>query len=226
MTDSFFVSRIAGSRYRLLSILLFFFCLQNLFGCYVNRASESDLVKGDFEGRTQMNQRRSSPELTKNDVPFASGANTAKCGYSKRERALLDTKEGKICEAVSPYTADLKDNPFPLEITYVEIDLNYDGTVEIVAWESSWAGSSGGLLVGLSKSEDTFVRLFEITMTWSPILILESSNNGWRDIAFFQNGGGLKSGFITLTHNGKQYVEFSELSQVAPIGQILIEKSW
>lgn len=151
---------------------------------------------------------------------------TVKCGYHKQVRELLAQRERQICEAVSPYDDNSADNPFPLEVTFGEVDLNDDGKAEIVAWESSWAGTSGGALWILGHNAMGFQRLFETTMTWSPIIVLESSANEWKDIAYYQTGGGLTSGFKRVGHNGSGYRERSGIEDVAPKGKMLIGAKW
>lgn len=151
---------------------------------------------------------------------------TVKCGYGKTTRELLAPVERQLCEAVSPFNDDLADSPFPLEVEFGEVDLNDDGRAEFVVWESSWAGTSGGSLWILVHNAKGFQRVFETTMTWSPIIVLESSANSWKDIAFYQTGGGLTSGFKRVGHNGSEYRERSGIEDVAPKGNVLIGAKW
>lgn len=151
---------------------------------------------------------------------------TVKCGYGKTTRELLVPVERQLCEAVSPFNDDLADSPFPLEVEFGEVDLNDDGRAEFVVWESSWAGTSGGSLWILVHNAKGFQRVFETTMTWSPIIVLESSANGWKDIAYCQTGGGLTSGFKRVGHNGSEYRERSGIEDVAPKGNVLIVAKW
>ncbi len=162
---------------------------------------------------------------TNNSVQGFKGR-TVKCGYSKQTRELLAPVERQLCEAVSPFDDKLADSPFPLEVIFGEVDLNDDGKDEFVAWESSWAGTSGGALWILSHNAMGFRRLFETSMTWSPIIVLESSANGWKDIAFYQTGGGLTSGFKRVGHNRSEYRERSGIDDDAAKGNVLIGAKW
>ena len=162
---------------------------------------------------------------TDNSVQGIKGR-TVKCGYNKQERELLAPLERQLCEAVSPFDDDLAVRPFPLEVVFGEVDLNDDGKADFVVWESSWAGTSGGALWILVHNAKGFQRLFETTMTWSPIIVLESSANGWKDIAYYQTGGGLTSGFKRVGHNGSEYRKRSGIDDVAPKGKLLIGSNW
>lgn len=185
-------------------------------------------TKGQFllaanYGPTELEAERFSckQSVKENSVNGVKGT-TVKCGYRRQARDLLPQWERRLCEAVSPYDNDMADSPFPLEITYGEVDLNHDGKAEIVVWESSWAGTSGGALWILSQDAEGFQKLFETTMTWSPIVVLESSTNGWKDIAHYQTGGGLTSGFKRISHNGTEYGLRPGIDDNTPKGQVLI----
>ena len=165
-------------------------------------------------------------------VSESKNANTnsakVKCSepQSKLDRAL--------CKAIIP--PEYREDAFTFdafEATYVEEDLNNDGKAETIAWESSWAGTSGGMLWLLSKKRNRFNKLFETDTTWTPIYLLKSKHNGWFDFAFLFSGGGVTPDFITVSHNARSYeisgdityrLESGDLKE--PEGRILIGKAW
>jgi len=114
------------------------------------------------------------------------------------------------------------------EITYSRIDLDGDGMKEVIAWESGWAGTSGGSLWVLSEKRNEYKQIFQTDTTWSPIILLPSSHHGWKDFAFLQTGGGLETHYISVFHNGRSYTTLDgpELTEIPPDGEILIPKNW
>jgi hypothetical protein len=67
--------------------------------------------------------------------------------------------------------------------------------------------------------------LWSIEQAWTPILVLKSKNNGWRDIAFQFGGGGIDWQYSVLQHNSKSY-EVSKTQKKQPKGKLLIDKDW
>lgn len=135
-------------------------------------------------------------------------------------------EDRRLCRTItSPeyYESVLAGEKF--ELTTVQLDLNGDGRKELVVWESSWAGSSGGGLSVFSKTGTKLKRLIEADMTWSPILLLKTKHHGWFDIAYFQTGGGLDERFIVFQHNGKRYTVSKSLIK-QPKGAVLIGRDW
>jgi hypothetical protein len=68
----------------------------------------------------------------------------------------------RLCRTVTPpeyYESVLMGEK--LSLTTVWLDLNRDGRKELIIWESSWAGSSGGGLWIFSKSGTRLKRLIE-----------------------------------------------------------------
>jgi hypothetical protein len=130
----------------------------------------------------------------------------------------------RLCEFVG-YRDD-EETIDEFELTISEIDLNGDSVKEVVAWESSWAGTSGAMLWILAIDRGHYRKLFESEMTWSPILVLPSKHHGWRDITYLVTGGGAKTVFVTITHNGRSYADGARVNRKQPLGQVLIEKKW
>jgi hypothetical protein len=122
-----------------------------------------------------------------------SGPKTIECPSASRQDDRV------VCHAIEPSASAEK-----FTLATVHVDLNGDGNKELVAWESSWAGSSGGGLWIFSRSGRRPKQLTAAEMTWSPIILLRSKHHGWSDIAYYQTGGGLDDMFLILRHNGKR----------------------
>ncbi len=143
-----------------------------------------------------------------------------------------ETAEAKaVCEGTGVASDDVNPN-FPFEVTYVRADLNGDKRDEYLVWESSWAGTSGGMLWILQPTTHGFKKLFEIEMTWTPIFVLKSKHHGWNDIVYLLTGGGVTPEFVTVQHNGKLYGTGGGKSYRRkdgvdlPDGELVMGKEW
>lgn len=188
----------------------------------------------------------SSMESTKSPEPTTTpivGINSnAESNEDTRQDALSDNATSKsiklrckdakekedrlLCDTLIPL--DLREDAVitdSFEITYCEIDLNGDGATELIVWESSWAGTSGGGLWVLGKRRNGYRKIFETEMTWTPIILLPSTHNGWKDFAYQIAGGGVKPFFTTVSNRGKSYKNM-ESAPEQPDGEILIRKQW
>ncbi len=151
-----------------------------------------------------------------------------KCAESR------DADDKNICDVIIPpaYREDTVSMD-GFEVTVKEVDLKGDKKNEKIVWESSWAGTSGGELWVLEHFKGNYRKLFETEMTWTPIIILNTSHNGWRDFAYLLTGGGVDPEFITVRNDGKSYKagggksykrKDGQLDQ--PAGEVLIGKDW
>ena len=145
--------------------------------------SKTKVTESDLSATT--NRGVTSNELP---APTSSVRSTAQevsvtCDDKVNRRAKL------ICDLLKSNDHDAQTESLPpLEVIYRNIDLNADGKNEIVAWESSWSGTSGGMLWFLEESDAGMRIVSEIEMTWTPIILLTSENNKWRDIAYLSTG--------------------------------------
>lgn len=146
-----------------------------------------------------------------------------------------ESDEIKLCNAVLP-----KDDFYRIdsvswetfEISHTSADLNNDGRKEVIAWQSSFAGTSGGSLWVFEKKGERFHQLYENDSTWTPIVKLPVKNGKWHSIAYLQAGGGVKTEFIGVgmtkgkyTTVGQKPVELNDESGM-PKGEVLIGKAW
>lgn len=179
------------------------------------------------EGKS-LEQRQAPPPIVVTDrdgmqIPSVSGA------VSGGKVSCRDAKvkvEVQLCAAVIPdkYKED-EVSMDAFEITFRELELNDESPGEIVAWESSWAGTSGGGLWLLRRSENGYEKLFETDSSWPPVIALNTRSGDWRDIGFFVRGGGVEPHFSQVRFDGKSYRAERFPSGEEPEGEILIPDS-
>ena len=135
-------------------------------------------------------------------------------------------EDRRICRTLVP--RDYYDD-YPswqaFQLIVVKLDLNGDGRSEIIAWESSWAGTSGSGLWILSAKRTIYKKLFVGDSVWSPILSIKRAKSTWLDIAYFQAGGGLDEVFYLLRHRQGRYRVF-RTQATPPKGRVLVGKDW
>ncbi|HVH86191.1 MAG TPA: hypothetical protein VM912_05665 [Terriglobales bacterium] len=104
---------------------------------------------------------------------------------------------------------------------YALVDLNGDQRNEAVVWaRDGRACGTGGCDLQVFVHGKSGWRLFSsTTITRPPIMLLASRHHGWRGLAAWQAGGGIKSPYEgVLRFNGKGYalVEPSDWTGVMP----------
>jgi hypothetical protein len=118
--------------------------------------------------------------------------------------------EIELCEILLRDELD-SDTIDAFKVTFAQYDLNSDGLDEIIAWESSWAGTSGGRLWVLERKKDKLViRYVSDFGFWPPIGVLTSQNKQWFDLFAVVAGGGVEPHVVKLRHSGKRYVATDE----------------
>lgn len=132
-----------------------------------------------------------------------------------------------LCDAFAPDWKENQPDHEPFRITVADVDLNEDGINEKVVWESSWAGTSGGLFGIFQTRSGKLVSMIrdELSSCWSPIIKLPKRRNGWCQIAYLSSGGGVKTSWVILTFKGEYFAVSSEM-KTRPEGKVLIEQSW
>ena len=98
-------------------------------------------------------------------------------------------------------------------LTYAQasVDLNGDGTDEVLAYVMGpmVCGSGGcNLYVLAPEGEDGGEGWRVVTrtsVTRTPVGVLTTSTNGWRDLAVSIGGGGAQAGWVRLTYDGRTY---------------------
>ena len=95
----------------------------------------------------------------------------------------------------------------PMRYALALADLNGDGSDEAVVHVVSpyLCGSGGCGTLVLTPAGPMWRKVAEISVSRTPITMLESSTNGWRDITVEVSGGGGPSGSALLKFDGESY---------------------
>lgn len=142
-------------------------------------------------------------------------------------KEAISKDDKAICSSVTPPELR-KDRTLAdaFEVIYAPVDLAGDGGAELVVWESSDAGSSGGQLWVLKKHGGEYAKLFDTEMAWTPLVELPTSTNGWKDLAYMTAGGGVRPFFTIVSYDGKAYRNTDKTLQEQPQGDLLLDQNW
>lgn len=121
---------------------------------------------------------------------------------------------------------------FLKELRYFDVraDLNGDGKPETIVYMSSpmTCGSGGCSLLILKSGGKSFNVMGRLTIVQTPIRVLNTSHNGWRDLAVTVRGGGIMPGYeAELRFDGMNYPGNPSVPPAIPLkkkipGRILI----
>lgn len=94
-------------------------------------------------------------------------------------------------------------------LTYAQasVDLNGDGSDEVLAYVMGpmVCGSGGCNLYVLAREGEGWRVVTRTSVTQTPVGVLTTSTNGWRDLAVSIGGGGVEAGWVRLTYDGRTY---------------------
>ncbi len=120
-----------------------------------------------------------------------------------------------------------KDNVLTTELNYVSrrVDLNGDGQKEVLVWApmNDLGGTSGYPIIVFARTVKGYRVLWE-DGAWTPLIVLNTKQNGWRDIAYQIGGGGSAWQYDIVRFNGKSY-KYLRTQTKQPKGQLIINKS-
>jgi hypothetical protein len=88
-----------------------------------------------------------------------------------------------------------------------EADLNGDGRPEHVVYATNpgRCGSGGCAMFVVASTDRGFRVVSRTTITRLPILVLDTSTSGWRDLAVSVAGGGIPAYFAQVPFDGSGY---------------------
>jgi hypothetical protein len=95
----------------------------------------------------------------------------------------------------------------------------------------AWCGSGGCTLLILRRSGRTWKVITPVTIVQPPVRVLESTSNGWRDLAVQVRGGGIQPGYeALLPFDGRSYPRNPSVPPARPLtsevpGSVLIGPS-
>lgn len=118
----------------------------------------------------------------------------------------------------------------PSRYSSVLVDLNDDGTEEVIVYQSGagWCGTGGCKMLILAPEGVSYRVVTETTVTRLPIRVLATKSNGWHDISVIVAGGGIHPGYeAELSFDGKTYPSNPSVRPTRPLtnkvqGEILI----
>lgn len=137
----------------------------------------------------------------------------AKKSFEKRRDAEV---EKAIVSAAGITQADDRDTRY----YYNFVDLNDDETPEVLVYifGGYFCGSGGCDAYVLSKGSDGYALINHFGPVRNPIVISENKTNGWRDLIFFNRGGGIIPGYWSVCRfDGKAYPSNPTVKTFAPI---------
>ena len=113
------------------------------------------------------------------------------------------------------------------------VDLNNDGIQEAIVYltGNGWCGSGGCTTLVLVHDRGPWSVVTRIMITRPPIMILNHSSNGWRDLGVWIQGGGIQPGYeAVLRFNGRTYPTSSANPHVMRMaikaaGKVIISRS-
>jgi hypothetical protein len=134
--------------------------------------------------------------------------------------SLLESMESFLRQDLAPAEGTLPTESDSTEYLYGLADLNGDGVGEVVVFVmgKGWCGSGGCRMFVLQQSGQTFRKVAATTVTRTPIRVLESESNGWKDLSVRVAGGGIVPGYdARLSFNGNTYPSNPTLSTIPKV---------
>ncbi|WP_369027176.1 hypothetical protein [Qipengyuania sp. RANM35] len=148
-------------------------------------------------------------------LPFAVTA-LAACGGSPSPAP--DESATESSEAVSPAPANAEEDikhfllqeypdASPMQYALAWSDLNSDGADEAIVYLVTpyFCGTGGCNTLILTPAGPMWEKVGEISVSRTPITVMDTSSNGWKDITVAIGGGGGAPGNALLKFDGKAY---------------------
>ena len=120
------------------------------------------------------------------------------------------------------FAKDLGGDTSSLLYARAQYDLDGDGTKETLAYVGGpmLCGSGGCDLLVLKDVEGEITKVGELSVVQLPVGVLESSTNGWRDLAVSVSGGGRPGGIMRVPFDGAAYASNPTVSPAEPVNTI------
>ena len=120
---------------------------------------------------------------------------TVQAGFAQAPSVKSD-REQSVREFLRNYLHDPRvDDDKTTQYTAAFVDLNGDGTQEVIVYLSGrdWCGGGGCTTLILSPRKSTYQLVTRITVSRLPIRVLTTKTNGWYDISVIVAGGGVSA---------------------------------
>ncbi|MCJ1962618.1 hypothetical protein [Novosphingobium mangrovi (ex Hu et al. 2023)] len=114
-----------------------------------------------------------------------------------------------------------------VHVDSAKMDLDGDGTEEVLAYASGamMCGTGGCNLLVLKPEGDSFRIVGDLSVVQLPVGVLDSTTNGWRDLAVSVSGGGMAAGVRRVPFDGERYASnptSAGVDEAAGMGTVLI----
>ena len=159
----------------------------------------------------------------------ATGEQAAGAKQARDERAAAGMDAYAPSRVAAKLDELLGDVTGPIHYFASEADLDADGRPELIVHVAGpmVCGTGGCNTVVLAQDGGSLRAVATITVTRPPIIVAESSSNGWRDLLVSVSGGGIPAHMARLRFDGSSYpgnptVEPAEALQQQVAGETLI----
>jgi len=139
----------------------------------------------------------------------------------------------KTSAPVATVLATLKELGYeeaPKDFNYVGgTNLNGNGRAEVFVWMPSPVfGGTGGYPLPLFERKGRGYRLIlESEQVWTPLVVLNTSSFGLRDVAVQMGGGGEEMHYVVIRHSRRAYPkEPAPISARRVRGRLLMGQGW
>jgi hypothetical protein len=107
----------------------------------------------------------------------------------------------------------------PTKAAIAFFDLNADGEEEAIVYVvgSMWCGSGGCNALVLTPNGASFDVVMDASVTRTPLGVLDTSSNGWRDLFVSIAGGGIAAGTVAMKFDGKSYPDNPTVEPAEPV---------
>ena len=134
---------------------------------------------------------------------------------SETEPADTETSATEAAEAAAPTREDdiehflLQEYPdaAPMHYALAWTDLDGDGTDEAIVHLITpyFCGTGGCNTLVLTQAGPMWRKVGDISVSRTPVTVLDTASNGWKDITVAVSGGGGASGTALLKFDGEAY---------------------
>lgn len=116
----------------------------------------------------------------------------------------------------------LQEYPDAGKITYALAwhDLDGDGNDEAIVYLAGpyFCGSGGCNLVVLTPAGPMWRKVGDVSVSRTPVAVIEAASNGWKDLTVDVAGGGAPSGTVIMKFDGESYPGNASTQSFAPEG--------
>lgn len=150
------------------------------------------------------------------------------CATASRAQGGTQADDARLRKAVF---REIGYDGAPKDFKYVSksADLNGDGREEVLVWVPSpdFGGTGGYPLLLFARKGRGYRLLWKNEAVWTPLVVLKTKSNGWRDVAVLKWVSGEGMHYVVFRHKGRAYPkEPAGISERRVRGRVLMEQGW